>query len=75
MFEIQKSESVTQKPGDKTSRISWPWKDMGVGDMVKISDQTIAPKAQVRCHIHGRQHGWKFSTQTIDGVLHIWRTA
>jgi hypothetical protein len=75
MFEIQKAESVTLKPNEKSDRISWPWKDMGVGDMVKISDPAIASRAQIRCHVYGRSFGRKFATQTIDGVLHVWRTA
>jgi hypothetical protein len=75
MFKIQKAESVTRKLSDKPHRISWPWKDMGVGDMVEIADPAIASKAQIRCHVYGKLNGLKFSTQTIDGVLHVWRTA
>ena len=75
MFEIHKAEDVKTKPGDKPDRISWPWKDMDVGDMVKIEAKTLELKAQVTCHIHGRQSGKKFATQTIGGVLHVWRTA
>lgn len=75
MFEIQKAENVKIKPEDNQNRISWPWKDMGIGDMVKISDPIIARKAQVNCYVYGAKSGKKFSAQKIDGAMHVWRTA
>ena len=73
MFEIQKSDDATIRVADAQKRVSWPWKQMSVGDMVRVDDKALIPRAQAYCHVYGRQAGVKFSTQTIHGVLHIWR--
>lgn len=76
MFKIEKSASVPPPPErPKRERVNWPWKNMAVGDFVKIEDLDIARKAQVNCHVYGRYAGASFSTKTINGVLHVWRTA
>lgn len=58
-----------------SKRMAWPWKDMQVGDCVKFDDKKSAGKAQAYCHVYGTSAGKKFVTKTIDGVMHIWRTA
>jgi hypothetical protein len=71
MFEIERAENgLPQMP---TPRIKWPWKDMRPGDVVKISDQVLASKAQINCHTYGNKFGKKFATRTIGGVLHVYR--
>lgn len=74
MFEILKpSQHGATKSVNPTTRIKWPWRHMEVGDLVKISDRDLALKAQVRAHVYGMPYGIKFSTKTIDGILHVWR--
>ena len=76
MFNIERNASL-KAPGPKDSnamgRISWPWKDMNVGDLVKIDDVKIIHKARANCNIYGNPIGKKFTARTIDGVLHVWR--
>ena len=66
-FEIKKSKSA---PGP---RVSWPWKNMCVGDEVTITDPLMVAKAQINAHTYGRQAGMKFTTRTVDGALKVWR--
>jgi hypothetical protein len=74
MFEVWKpSDQAAAGYRKPKERIRWPWKDMKVGDMVRIKDKEIAKKAVTRAHVYGRPHGITFRTQTINGVLHIWR--
>jgi hypothetical protein len=76
MFEILKpSQQGATDNVNMTTRIKWPWRHMGVGDLVKISDKDLAGKAQSRAHVYGMPYGRKFATKNIDGVLHVWRTA
>jgi hypothetical protein len=70
MFKIEKATAFENKIAD---RISWPFRDMSVGDVVRIDDKKLQPKAQVMCHVYGRLDGMKFKTKTIDGQLNIWR--
>jgi hypothetical protein len=72
MFEIERAEDGIPRPQHKP-RIRWPWKDMSPGDVVKISDPALVTKAQINCHNYGRQAGMRFSTRTIEGVLHVYR--
>lgn len=68
MFKIEKNVNVS----DVTNRISWPWKNMEVGDSVMFGPE-LADKAQLRCHTHGRQTGMKFVTRKVDDGLRVWR--
>jgi hypothetical protein len=72
MFEIERAADGASRPKHKP-RLRWPWKEMKPGDVVKISDPDMAPKAQVNCHVYGRTAGMRFSTRTINGVLHVER--
>jgi hypothetical protein len=72
MFKIEKA--APEEVG-AFERVSWPFKDMSVGDVVRIEDPAFQSKAQVACHVHGRQSGMKFKTKTIGGVLSIYRTS
>ena len=74
MFKIERGASVSAPPKRRAS-IKWPWRDMQVGDLVKIDDPKLRPRAQVCCHVYGRGAGMKFRTETIDGVLHVWRVS
>lgn len=56
-------------------RISWPWKDMDIGDSVLFEDDAIASKAQTNCHVYGHQSGKKFASRKVDGGVRIWRIA
>jgi len=71
MFNIEKSVPMEKK----AERISWPWKDMDIGDSVLIENQNLISKAQVSCHVYARQTGKKFSTQTTEVGLRVWRVA
>jgi len=75
VFNIEKGQMPPEQAREKGKAIKWPWKDMEVGDLVRIDDKSIMQKAQVYCHAYGRPIGYKFKTQTIDGVLHVWRIA
>lgn len=70
MWEIKKSSEHDFAPPKK---VNWPWSRMEPGDLVTIEDQGMAGRAQVICHVYGRQNNRKFKTKTIDGVLHVWR--
>lgn len=66
------------KGGDGVSvpvggRIRWPWSSMSVGDVVTFSDDSVRFRAQIACHVHGRQARMKFKTVTKDGVLYVTR--
>jgi hypothetical protein len=71
MFEIERLSEQTVAP--KPERINWPWKNMEVGDLVRITDPQMICKAQVSCHVYRRFTEKKFQTRTIDQVLHVWR--
>lgn len=76
MFEILKpSQQGEDEQMNQTTRVKWPWRNMEIGDLVKVSDKDLAAKAQSRAHVYGMPYGKKFATKTIDGVLHVWRTA
>ena len=51
----------------------WPYKDMVVGEVVEISENT--KRAQVYAHSYGAANGMKFSTRTdkTTGNLYIKR--
>ena len=70
MFEIEKN--VPAPSGD---RVSWPWKDMAVGDSVLFDDPDISLKAQVRCHAYGSVFGAKFKTRKEGDGIRVWRIA
>ena len=71
MFKIEKGVSLDECY-DGGVRISWPWKDMEVGDSVLFGPE-LAYKAQTRCHVHGKQSGMKFQTRKVDGGIRVWR--
>lgn len=76
MFEILKpSQQGEAEQVNQTTRVKWPWRNMEIGDLVKVSDKDLAAKAQSRAHVYGMPYGKKFATKTIGGVLHVWRTA
>ena len=54
-------------------RVSWPFKDMEVGDCVRFEQKELAYKARNQAHVYGEKTGKKFVTKTMAGVLHIWR--
>ena len=69
MFEIEKGIPVS------VARMSWPFKDMEVGDSVLFEDPLIAKKAQTHCHVHGAQSGRKFATRKEGNGIRVWRVA
>ena len=71
MFEIEKNVPMD----GAGNRISWPWKDMEVGDSVFFDSPEIAKKAQPGCHMYGRQSGKKFATRSSNDGLRVWRVA
>ncbi len=71
-FDIIRATGST--PPDKTGRISWPWKDMGVGDAVVIPD-SLKGKAQTSVHVYGRTCGKKFTTKSERNGLLVERIA
>ena len=70
MFKIEKA---SPEEFNARKRVSWPFKDMSVGDVVRIDDPELASKAQIVCHAHGKHAGMKFKTKTTYGVLNIYR--
>lgn len=80
MFNIEKSNAAPAplakgRARKVYTRRNWPWQDMKAGDVVKIEDEEMKPYAKIDCHVWGRRHSATFVTRTIDGILHIWRTA
>ena len=75
MFNIEKAGSGTQPIHKAKERVSWPWKNMDVGDLVRIGEPELMAKAQVSCHLYARAACMKFTTRQIDGVLHVWRVS
>jgi len=74
MFTIEDGRDSMATEGPRTN---WPWKDMAVGNLVKIGDDMGVDRkyAQINCHVYGNSAGKAFRTRTIDGVLHVWRIA
>lgn len=79
MFPILKNRTIPHRlvqdhliPVDE-SRLKWPWTLMEVGDCAIIDDPEIIKKAQLSCHVYGRQRGWKFKTKTKEDGLYVWR--
>ena len=71
-FEIKKAGSWDETKMDE--RVSWPWRNMEVGDMTTIPDHLVE-RAQVGCHVYGKARGKKFKTRKqSDGTLAVWRT-
>jgi hypothetical protein len=59
-------------------RVSWPWKDMGIGDQIKLPLELLEglPDAQASAHVYFRQSGGKCTTRKLDdGSLMVLRTA
>lgn len=54
---------------------AWPHAKMIVGDCFLVHDQDRFPAARVYTNVFQKKHGFKFTTRTIDGVLHVWRVA
>lgn len=80
MFIIEKAADAAPAPRPPRERKPhakrwWPWDKMANGDLVKIPMSETATAAQKACHVWGKRHSAKFVTRTIDGVLHVWRTA
>lgn len=71
MFKIEKNVNIDDSY-DGGSRISWPWRYMEVGDSVFFGPD-LADKAQIRCHVHGKQAGMKFKSRKVDGGIRVWR--
>ena len=63
----EKFESIFKAPTE------WPYKDMVVGEVVEISENT--KRAQVYAHSYGAANGMKFSTRTdkTTGNLYVKR--
>ncbi len=72
--EMFKIEKAAPDEINVSERVSWPFKDMVVGDVVRVDDPALQSRAQVACHVYGRQSGMKFKTKTLSGVLSIYRT-
>lgn len=68
-FEIIRAGSSQESP---ESRVSWPWKNMNVGDMVIIEDQ-LRGRAQVSVHVYARGSGKKFKTKKHKNGLLVER--
>ena len=65
---------LTTVKNEKPKRVSWPFRDMEVGEVVGI-DKAHAGKGQTYVHVYARQSGKKFTTYTqSDGVLVVERT-
>jgi hypothetical protein len=53
-------------------KVKFPFEQMEVGDCFRIDDESDFS----RCRAYANQFKvFKFKTRTIDGVLHVWRTA
>lgn len=59
----------------KRERREWPFKNMNVGDSVLFDDIKIALRAQVVCHLYGRQSDKKFATRKEGTGIRVWRIA
>jgi hypothetical protein len=68
MFLIEKGVDI----GVDQKRVSWPWKNMDVGDSV-LFEGSFAHRAQVNCHVYGRQSGKKFSSRKEGDGMRVWR--
>lgn len=56
-----------------SGRVSWPFKDMLVGDVLNIYGD-ITDRASVMCHVYGKSSGMKFKTRKQkDGTLSVQR--
>ena len=74
MFKIDKGISLDDC-SNAGPRISWPWKDMDVGDSVLFDDDLMGKKAQTNCHVYGKLSGKKFSSRMTNEGMRIWRVA
>lgn len=72
-FKIIRNKFGVAQP--KPGRVSWPWKDMDVGDQVVIPPQ-YSNRGQVGCHVYGRGTRKKFTTKMqSDNSLIVTRIA
>ena len=55
---------------EQSMRIKWPFKEMGVGDNVRIESK-LAKRAQTAVHVYAARTGKCFSTQTTRGTGHL----
>lgn len=68
-FNIVRAENSEPK---QPKRISWPWKDMNVGDYVMIPSE-VKGRAQVGVHVYGRTCGKVFTTKSEGDQLKVTR--
>ena len=48
-------------------RNEWPFKDMAIGDCIIVKGD-VGIKAQIYCHVYGRQSNKKFKTKSVKGM-------
>lgn len=48
-------------------RKEWPFKDMAIGDCIVVKGND-GKKAQIYCHVYGRQSDKKFKTRSVKGT-------
>lgn len=62
-------------PAGRKLVISWPWKDMKVGDSIVIGDYDLMLLARNSAHVYGSRVKKRFTTKKIGSELVIWRVA
>jgi hypothetical protein len=70
MFNIEKNVK-----NNSIERMSWPWKDMDIGDSVLFEEKSLARRAQNNCHVYARNSGKKYMTRKEGDGIRVWRVA
>lgn len=60
-------------PEDGNTRIDWPFKEMLIGQTVKLTDPIMVSKGQQYAHTFGNEKKRKFKTRKKDGALFVMR--
>ena len=55
------------------NRTDWPFKNMKVGEVVKIKNPELVNRGQTYVHIFGKQSNQKFKTRKVGGELFVQR--
>jgi hypothetical protein len=61
-------------PEDDSVWIDWPFKEMLVGQTVKLTDPKMVKKGQVYAHSFGHRKNRKFKTKRVGDFLFVKRT-
>ena len=62
-------------PEDGNVRIDWPFKEMLVGQTVRLTDPIMVSKGQQYAHTFGGEKNRKFKTRKKDGALYVMRVS